>query len=150
MPNWRFDTICVSAAVAEQVRDRFAVALRAVEKPRTGPTAVMQLLSATTESNWHRDDDLARAVALKHARYNGDRTGASCPTCRVWRWLPVEEEHVPIMASALDSTADLIASPEWFGDGWMSFRHLALRRGLAELLKRASPRNWDIRELELI
>jgi hypothetical protein len=150
MPNWRFDAVCVSAAIAEQLEGKFAVQLRPVEKPRVGETGAVQLLPAPTTQAWHRDEDLTRAVLARQSRFDGDRTGARCATCGVWRWLPVEESDVPTLALSLESSEDLIASPEWFGDGFKSFHHLAVRRPLAEFLQAASPRNWDIRELELI
>jgi hypothetical protein len=149
MPNWRFDSYCVSADLAKQVAEKFSVPLRAVHKPRTGPTTAMQLLLTCTSSNWHWSGDLSRAALRRHSRFSAEKTGSQCPVCRVWKWLPVSEDEVPTIAGALNSTADLIASPEWFGDGRAAFRHVAFRRGLAELLHGASPRNWDIRELQL-
>ena len=54
---------------------------------------------------------------------------------------------VPVRAGALESDADVIASPESFGDGLASFRHLLFRRELAEALLASTPRNWRLVEI---
>lgn len=41
----------------------------------------------------------------------------------------------------------IAASPEWFGDGWNSFHELLLDRELAELIRRASPRDFTVEEV---
>jgi hypothetical protein len=45
--------------------------------------------------------------------------------------------------------ADIAASPEWFGDGWNSFRQVLVRRELAELLAQASPRDFYLAEVTM-
>ena len=51
---------------------------------------------------------------------------------------------VPVRAGVLESAADVIASPESFGDGLASFHHLLFRRELAEALLASTPRNWRL------
>jgi hypothetical protein len=41
---------------------------------------------------------------------------------------------------------DVAASPEWFGDGWNSYRQILVRRELAELLAGASPRDFKVKD----
>lgn len=149
MPNWLYDVVCVSARLAADITERFTVDLGEVHKPRIGPTGVKQLLPAQTVEPWHRHEELARAVRARHSEHDGDRTGSSCRLCGRWKWLPVSESEVPITASALVSTSDVIASPETFGDGMKSFRNLLFRRPLGETLVAASPRNWDLVEVEI-
>jgi len=48
---------------------------------------------------------------------------------------------------ALPEDADLVASPEIFGDGWASHHHLLFRRELADYLASASPSSWSVVEL---
>ncbi|KAA1423164.1 hypothetical protein [Nocardioides antri] len=148
MPNWLFDVVCVSAAVADSIEDRFAVDLGEVHKPRTGPTGVKQIRPVLTTQPWHRAEELAAAVLSQHRQHSGTQTGSACQRCDRWKWLPVGENAVPIVASALPSTtSDVVASPECFGDGLMSFRHVLFRRALGEALVGASPRNWDLVEV---
>jgi len=151
MPNWRYDVVCVSARVAADITERFSVDLGEVHKPRKGPTGVKQVLPAQTVEPWHRHEELARAVRARHrhSEHDGERTGSSCGQCSRWKWLPVSEDEAPIAASALVSTSDAIASPEAFGDGLKSFRHLLFRRPLGETLVAAAPRNWDLVEVEI-
>jgi hypothetical protein len=42
---------------------------------------------------------------------------------------------------------DVIASPEWFGAGYQSFRQVLVRRSLAELISSASLRDFKVREV---
>lgn len=149
MPNWLFDVVCVSARVASDITERFNVGLGDVLKPRGGLTGAKQLLPAQTVERWYRQDELARAVRARHSEHDGERTGSSCGRCGRWKWLPVTEGESPIAASAFASAFDVISSPEVFGDGLMSFRHLLFRRPLGEALVAASPRNWDLTEVEV-
>src|SRR4051812_29308344 len=41
---------------------------------------------------------------------------------------------------------DVVASPEWFGDGCQSFREILVQRELGELLAGQSPRDFRLRE----
>lgn len=63
--------------------------------------------------------------------------------------MPILEAEAPIQVDSLVTDSDLIASPEVFGDGLQSFRHLLFRRVLGELLVSASPRSWDLVEVTL-
>ncbi|WP_411721048.1 hypothetical protein [Mycetocola sp.] len=92
------------------------------------------------------DVDEIRAASI--ARNGSD--GKLCLGCNRWRWLPVPVERLPpfrIEPSLGD--ADIAASPEWFGDGWNSFRQVLVRRELAELLAQASPRDFDFAEVTI-
>lgn len=149
MPNWLFDVVCVSAVVAAEINERFVVELGDVHKPRQGPTGVKQLRPSQTIESWHPPQALAEAVRTRHGHHSGDQTGASCDRCGCWKWLPVSEDEASIRAMALQSTADVIASPEVFGDGLQSFRHVLFRRRLGEVLVRASPRHWSIVEVQV-
>lgn len=149
MPNWLFDVVCVSGQTAADIAQRFSVDLGEVHKPRKGPTGVQQILPALTVDPWRRPQDLAAAVRTRHSEYYGDRTGSTCATCDRWKWLPISEHEAPMIASALNSTSDVIASPEVFGDGLKAFRHLLFRRPLGETLVAVSPRNWALVEVEV-
>lgn len=149
MPNWLLDVVCVSERLAADISERFNVGLGEVHKPRKGPTGTRQLLPVRTVESWHRQEELAFAVRARHREYSGKRTGATCGTCGRWKWLPVSENDAPIVAGAVVAASDVIASPETFGDGLKSFRHLLFRRPLGETLVAASPRNWDLVEVQI-
>ena len=145
MPNWNFDVVCVGAEVASEVSSRFAVAMRRVEKPKA-PTDVMQLLPEVTEAAWYRPDLLSEAIR-DQPNYDGGPVGEHCPTCGRWKWLPITEGKCPVGPAPLQAGSDLIASPEMFGSGKSSFRHLMFRRPLGEFLVSANSRTWSVVEL---
>lgn len=148
MPNWSFDVVCVSAAVAETVSAGYRVRLSAVHQPRTGSTGVKQLIPEVTSTNWYDAALLKAVIPGKHP--HDDAAGSTCPSCARWRWLPLLEGDVPIRSAALARVrSDVISSPEWFGSGWSSMRHLLFRRALAEVLVGANPKHWSIVEVEL-
>lgn len=146
-PNWLFDVVCVSQEVAQELPERFSVELGEVHKPREGASGAMQILPTVTIKEWYDQTTLSVAVNARHRQYEGDRTGSACPACNRWKWLPVGEGEAPVRASALVTGADVIASPEWFGDGLSAFRHLLFRRPLGEFLVAANPRGWSIVEI---
>ena len=148
-PNWRHDVVCVSERVAVDISGRFNVELGEVHKPRTGPTGARQILPVQTGVQWYRQADLASPIRALHGEHHGDRMGASCGTCDRWRWLPISVGAAPIAASALAESSDVIVSPEVFGAGMKSFRHMLFRRPLAETLAAASPRSCRLVEVEI-
>ena len=149
MPNWLFDTVCISADIAEEVARDFRVDLVEVHNPRQGVTGVRQVRAGPTASPWYTKKHLSRAVRERHGQDYGRTTGSTCRSCGRWKWLPIAEDWAPVQASALTPDADVVASPEIFGDGLKSFRHLLFRRPLAELLHSKAKRNWDLRAVSL-
>jgi len=147
VPNWQSNAICLDAATAEDVANRFNVVMREVHKPRTGGTGVQQLLPSITTEAWYDHEALSRAVIARHGEHNGGIAGATCSECSRWRWLPVNEWETAPQPGALVGPTDLISSPETFGDGWKTFRQLLLSRALAEALVAANPRTFSIREV---
>ncbi|WP_182380138.1 hypothetical protein [Nocardioides sp. WS12] len=147
IPNWQFNAICLDAATAQNVAARFNVSMREVRKPRSGGTGVQQLIPSVGKEPWYDPEELGRVVLERHRQYSGNSIGATCSACGRWRWLPVVEGDAPIRPQALSGDTDLIASPETFGDGWSTHRHLAVRRALAETLVSANPRTFSIREV---
>ncbi len=134
---------------AATISDLFALHLGEVHKPRTGATGAIQLLPTLTTEPWHRPEELQKAIQARHGNFNGSRTGSTCELCGRWKWLPVSEHEVPVEGVALASESDVIASPEAFGDGLSSFRHVLFRRALGETLVAACPRTWDLIEVRV-
>jgi hypothetical protein len=149
MPNWRFDVVCVGPEVAADVGSKFSLQMREVHKPHAGPTGHKQLVPDRGAVNWYDPTDLKAAVTDRHAKWHGRNTGAKCDACGHWRWLPISEGHAPVIGTALPQGRVMVVSPEIFGDGWNTFRHLLFRRDLAELLVSANPRSWSTRELTI-
>jgi len=147
IPNWQFNAICLDAATAAHVASRFNVNMLEVHKPRTSDTGVHQLLPSVTSEPWYDSDALRRVVTAQHRQHHGDTAGTTCSGCSRWRWLPVSEGSVAPAPDALVGPSDLIASPETFGDGWNTFRHLLLSRALGEALFAANRRTFSIREV---
>jgi hypothetical protein len=146
-PNWQFEFVCVSANLASQIAARFNVAFGEVHKPRTGDTGVRYLLPVQTASNWYDPEFLDRAVRVNPFSFGPpqrDRAGAACASCQKWRWMPWTGDGAPVDSRSLESASDLVASPEIFGDGWMTYRHLLFRLPLAQLIASSAPRLWDL------
>jgi hypothetical protein len=140
MPNWRFDALCARVPETSAVLERFAVRTLPVHTPRSRDTGIVQILATTTAAPWYDEADLWKAAVVRH----GD-AGRRCTACGTWRWFPLPSEHLP-PAQADASWADqpVVASPEWFGDGFKVFRELLFRRDLAEALAALHPRVWSL------
>jgi hypothetical protein len=54
----------------------------------------------------------------------------------------------PYRNAVIGDDVHVAASPEWFGDGHKAFRQIIMRRGLAEMIAAASPRDFRIREIQ--
>jgi hypothetical protein len=141
VPNWRFDVICVDAAIANRAAKRFDLDLRPVEWHPTSPGAAMQIVVPTLGDSWFDHDELrAKAVELHGV------PGATCVECGVWRWMPLTFDFLPQLGitPALGDDVNIAASPEWFGDGWRAFRQIVVRRELAEMIAATSPRDFKV------
>lgn len=149
VPNWRFDCVGVSAEIAPEVARRFRVPMRDVLKPRGVATGAMQLLPALCRTPWYDEAPLTAAVHARHELHDSGTVGSTCTECQRWRWLPISLGEVPIKGDSLDEAGDMLASPEIFGAGWKTFRHLLYRRPLGEFLAAAAPRTWSVVELEV-
>ena len=147
IPNWQHNAICLDAATAADVASRFNVVMQEVHKPRTGGTGVQQLLPSITSEAWYDADAIRQAVIARHREYSGNTAGAVCSRCSRWRWLPMSEGAVAPRSASLVGATDLVASPETFGDGWKTFRHLLVTRALGEALVAANRRTLSIREV---
>ena len=144
VPNWIYDTICVSAVLVEEIDSRFDVDLRAVEWAASSPGEAMQLVIPTVGESWFDPEQLRERVIEDHAR-----DGATCPVCGVWRWFPIVFDTLPPLDIKPGlGDRDIAASPEWFGDGRKAFRQILVRRELGELLASSSPRDFSVQEVE--
>lgn len=141
VPNWQFDAVCLSADLASQVR-RWDVELRPVVWHGAGGAAAFQLVAPSVGDAWFAPRDLREAAIAKHGE-----AGARCGSCGTWRWMPLASDELPPLRIDLRRTTDaaIAASPEWFGDGWLAYRVLMMRRDLGELIAAASPRDFALR-----
>lgn len=146
VPNWRFDTFCMTAPLAAEAGERFRLDLRDVAWVGTPPGDARQVVVPTIGQAWFDPSELAETIR----RHRG-KAGATCSDCGIWRWLPVPFQELPTPRIDADfDGVDLLASPEWFGDGWKSFREIIVRRELAELIVERSPRDFGIQCVRLV
>ncbi len=145
IPNWQFDALCLSARLATEVEAAgFRLPTLPVVWPRSEPVGAVQVVAPVVGSAWFDRAALEEATTTRHGS-----SGAACSECGVWRWLPLASERMPpYRLPAIPADVNVAASPEWFGAGWKAFRQLVVRRGLAELIVRSSPRDFQIVELQ--
>ena len=142
VPYWQYDIICVEARLGIVLCDRFGINLREVEWRGTAPGPAFQLVIPVGAEPWYDPKELAASAEARHGT-----TGAECPECSVWRWMPLVPELMPPRRWIPGAdTPPVVASPEWFGDGLNSFRLILLRRDLAETIAKTSPRDFETYE----
>jgi hypothetical protein len=141
VPNWRFDAVCLEGSLADDVRARgFFLDLREVAWQGSVPGPASQIVAPSVGQAWFNLDELRQRAEDRHGV-----AGATCIDCGTWRWMPMAFGLLPAVApDVLSATEDVIASPEWFGDGCQSYRQILVRRELAELIASASPRDFEV------
>lgn len=121
VPNWQFDAICMEKSVEQEAGGRFALDLRPVEWHGTPPGDAAQIVAPSVGEAWFDSDELREAAVARHGT-----AGANCADCGVWRWMRLAFGTLP--ALRISPSADefaVAASPEWFGDGWNSYRQIS-------------------------
>lgn len=140
VPNWRFDSICLERSVAERVTDDFTVELREVAWPRAAPGEAMQIVARSVGEAWFNHAELRDRAIARHGT-----AGAACSACGIWRWMPMTSGLLPALQFQEERAhMDVVASPEWFGDGCQSFRQILVRRELACMIAAESPRDFKV------
>jgi hypothetical protein len=141
VPYWRYDAVCVSATLADELAARFDLEFRPVDWHGAPPGTARQIVVPVADEPWFDPEELQeRAIAR-----NGT-DGATCSACGVWRWMPIPDDQLPPLrwVPPQDGPA-IVAGGEWYGDGLKAF-HLVLARGdLAQALAEASPRDFASR-----
>jgi hypothetical protein len=137
-PNWRFDVLCLGEELASLVGSKFDVEVRPVSWIGKSEPPAWQLVIPTVGSRRFDPVQLGERASARH-----EVAGESCQSCGIWRWMPVPTSELPqLTQDAAMGGGDVAASPEWFGAGHQSYRKLVFRRGLAELLAEASPKDF--------
>jgi hypothetical protein len=143
MPYWSYDTICVDADLAQAIEGGFGVSTREVIWARGAASPIRQLVVPVVGTSWHVPDQLGRVAKALHGQ-----TGATCTECGTLRWAPMNINRLTGLSSEASACGGTImASPEWFGGGLQSFRHILVRRQLAEFMTARSPRDFRIEPL---
>lgn len=142
VPNWRFDAICLGESLANEVTASFRVKYWPIAWHGFSPGSSVQLVIPSTDEPWFDSHELSQVLIAVHGT-----AGAKCSDCGKWRWMPLASEALPtpIRHPSWDEF-DIVASPEWFGDGWKSFRQIMVRRELAELIVAAGPKDFAARD----
>lgn len=143
-PYWHDDVICLESRLAEEAERRFALQHRPVTWPRGVPSNISEVIIPVVGESWYEAEKLCQR-ALKHY---GKPVGNRCRECEPWKWMPL----AAYTASQLHGEAStymgpIMASPEWFGDGFAAFRHVLLRRDVALFLESHGRRDFRIEEL---
>jgi hypothetical protein len=141
-PYWRFDAICLEQSLADEVAGKFRVSMLPVRWHGTAPGEASQIVVPSVGEAWFDSDGLREKAIERHGT-----AGATCPECGVWRWMPLTFGMLPPLKVELSDDVDIAASPEWFGDGWKAFRQILVRRELAELIAKASPRDFKVQKV---
>jgi hypothetical protein len=148
VPNWWFDTICMEKSVGQEAVSRFGVVVRDVQWHGKPLADAVQMVIPVVGNAWFDHDTLLAIETEEHGT-----PGRRCEQCGTWRWQSLAFSPVPnvisrVLPPVLDDlelgTGPIVASPEWFGDGWNSFHETLVRRDLAEFLVAASPRDFKI------
>lgn len=147
-PYWRLDAVCVEASLAAEITSQFSVRFREILWPDSSPSGALQMVVPVVGERWFDPAELSDMLEKRH----GGNSGAKCAACGVWKWLPAGFGALsPVQDVASFDALDVVASPEQFGDRLSAFRQVLMKRGLAELIQRASPRDFevaDVRELQ--
>jgi hypothetical protein len=142
MPNWQYDALCVRKPAAEQLLRDFRVKTLPVHTPKATDTGILQLVPDIAAASCFDSAALAAQAEAFHGL-----AGRRCESCRTWRWMPLVDDRLPhALVGPEADRADLVAGPDWFGDGCKAFRALLFRRPLAEALVRLNPRVWSVVE----
>jgi hypothetical protein len=138
MPYWQYDVICLAQPLAHELSKDFSVDLRSVEWHGAPAGKAQQIVAPRTKTNWYDPKTLTKLTTKSHGS-----AGATCEECGQWRWMPLLPHELPAPKRDRSwNNLDVVASPEWFGDGLKAFRHVAMRRELAALIVSASPRDF--------
>lgn len=150
MPYWQYDALCLEATLADEIARRFRVELVEVEWHASYAGHAKQIVAPTVGDAWFDPHELRKRARAQHGV-----PGAECPECGVWRWLPLgfeltlpgRKEVLPPLREVPEfDHFDVLASPEWFGDGMSAFRQILLRREVASIICAASTRDFRIVE----
>lgn len=142
VPHWQSDAYCLE----ESLRDRgenLGLVFREVASPSGDLLDAVQVMIQPSEREWFDPAQLTRRIESVHSV-----AGEACPACGVWKWMPVGMDILPPPPpSLLADTPPVIASPEWFGAGYASFRQIVWRRDVAEFLIDSGPKDFRLQEI---
>lgn len=143
MPYWRYDSLCVDEHLAEAMIKDFGVSFRPVVWARGADSHIVQMVIPVVGTSWY-DQSALRSEATR--QFGG--AGVACLECGTWRWMPLFATELELQSEdAVRYEGPIMASPEWFGAGHQSARHILIRRKLAEFVVEHSPRDFRIEQL---
>ncbi|WP_435749051.1 hypothetical protein [Microbacterium sp. PMB16] len=120
----------------------FGFTFRSVRAPK-GELDAVQVIIDSSPDEWFVASELEKLIAPIHGE-----ASETCVVCGIVRWMPVGMDILPPPpVDVLASEPPVVASPEWFGAGYQSFRQILWRRDVAEFLLTVGPRDFRIQEL---
>lgn len=142
VPFWQYDVYCLEAGFRAEAEADFGLSFRTVRAPK-GELDALQVVIDSSPQPWFDADVLEKIIAPIHGEASEE-----CVVCGIVRWMPVGMDILPPpSAEVLASNPPVVASPEWFGAGYRSFRQIVWRRDVAEFLLGVGPKDFRIHEL---
>lgn len=142
VPNWQFDVYCMESEFGARAEADFGLTFRSVRSPK-GELDAVQVIIDSSQDQWFRPGDLDRLISPIHGVASEE-----CAVCGIVRWMPVGMDTLPPPpVELLASEPPVVASPEWFGAGYRSFRQIIWRRDVAVFMLSVGPKDFRIQEL---
>lgn len=145
VPNWQFDVYCLDSSLAERAASDFGLEFRPILTPTGEEYAAQQVVIQSTVQEWFDPEEIEWRIAPIHG------VGFEiCSICERRRRMPVGMDVLPMPPSSVFATRPpVVASPEWFGAGFQSYRQIVWRRDVAEFLVREAPKDFKTQELNV-
>lgn len=143
VPHWQFDVYCLDSRLVELAARTFDLNFRSIFAPTGEEYAAQQIIIQSTAQEWFDPEEIELLIAPIHG-VDFDR----CSACGQRRWMPVGMDVLPVPPpSVFRAKPPVVASPEWFGAGFQSFRQIVWRRDVAEFLVQHAPKDFKTQEL---
>lgn len=120
----------------------FGLTFRSVRSPK-GELDAVQVVIDSSQDKWFLPGELDKLISPIHGVASEE-----CAVCGIVRWMPVGMDILPPPpVEVLASEPPVVASPEWFGAGYQSFRQVVWRRDVADFMLSVGPKDFRIQEL---
>lgn len=144
VPHWQFDVYCLASGLVERAARAFDLKFLPVYAPTGEKYPAAQVVINSSAQEWFGPQEIDKIIAAIHGV--GFDT---CSACDRRRWMPVGMDVLPSPpASVFTAEPPVIASAEWFGAGFQSFRQILWRRDVADFLLQEAPKDFKTQEVK--